>query len=500
MEFRLLGEVEAWSMDRRVELGPTKQRLLLAVLALRVNRRVSVESLVDLTWPHSPPPTARHAVHVRVSQLRAALASGDPGLSGTRIVTGQSAYTLQADPMSVDTHRFRALVSTARVEGADEAKVALYRRAFALWQGQPLADVAGAEIVERLCAGLNEARLVAQEECLDAELRLGRHREVLDELAEHIAQQPLRQHVVAQHMLALYRSGRSSEALRAYSSARSRMVAELGLEPQPRLKRLEQAILRADPSLEAAPVPVVRRPWVLHPNGRLAVDVDRLSRRFGTVIAVENLSFGVRPGEIVGLLGPDGAGKTTILRLLSTLVAPSSGTFSIAGVPHSRSRDIRRKVGVSPAARCGPGHLTGQDYLRYHARLFGVGRAQAAAIAERLLAELGLSEQADVRLAGYSPDMCRRLAVARALVHEPAVLLLDQPTAGLDPDRGKEMLSVVRRIATQRGLTVLFTADRPGEVMQIGSSALLLGRGGPATFGPVDDVIRGLSRTEPEAT
>jgi ABC-2 type transport system ATP-binding protein len=261
VDFRLLGAVEAWSRQQRIDLGPPKQRFLLAVLALKINQLVSVDRLVDLTWPMAPPATAHHAIHVRISQLRATIARQNGDGHAIQILTRGSAYVLQADPMCVDTHRFRALVEEARARADDEQKVALYRRALDLWQGPPLADVAAPEVIDQLCAGLEETRLIALEECLDVELGLGRHRVIVDELAELVALYPYRQHLLAQLMLALYRSGRAPEALRAYKIARVRMIDELGLEPDPALRQLEHAILLADPSLDVMmPDPEVPEP------------------------------------------------------------------------------------------------------------------------------------------------------------------------------------------------------------------------------------------------
>jgi DNA-binding SARP family transcriptional activator len=250
VEFRLLGPVEAWSGPRQIDLGPRKQRLLLAILALQVNRLVPVDRLVDLTWDNPPPPTARHAVHVRVSQLRAALGAADE--AGVGIITRGSTYALRADPMSIDAHRFRVLVSEARKETDDISRVRKLRTALGLWQGPALADVA-TEKVEQLCRGLEEARLAASEEWFDAELRLGRHNAIIDRLMELAEQHPYRQGLVGLLMLALYRAGRAPEALRAYRVARARLADEFGLDPHPRLQQLESAILRADPLLDLPP-------------------------------------------------------------------------------------------------------------------------------------------------------------------------------------------------------------------------------------------------------
>jgi ABC-2 type transport system ATP-binding protein len=237
-----------------MDLGPRKQRFAMAVLALHVNQPITVDRLVDLTWLNAPPRTARHAVQVEVSRLRAILA--EAGGDNARIITRGSTYTLLADAMCIDVHRFRFLVDEARCETVDTDRVYTLRRALALWHGPPLADVA-APMVDQLCRGLEESRLAASEEWLDAELRIGRHGSVIDRLIELAAQYPYRQRLVALLMLALYRDGRAPDALHTYRTVRSRLVDEFGLDPHVELQRLESAILRADPGLEL-PRPAAR--------------------------------------------------------------------------------------------------------------------------------------------------------------------------------------------------------------------------------------------------
>jgi ABC-type multidrug transport system ATPase subunit/DNA-binding SARP family transcriptional activator len=532
VEFRLLGAVEAWTDDGRLDLGPRKQRFVFAVLALRVNQLVPVDRLVDLTWPHAPPQTAQHAIHVRVSQLRAALAQDGAGRGAAEIVTHGSAYVLRADPLCIDAHRFRALLADARAETDDAGKVALFRRALDTWRGPPLADVATPEVADQLCRGLEEARLAAREECLDAELRLGRHGVVVDELTEFTAQHPFRQRLLGQLMLALYRAGRAPDALTVYRSARSRLVDELGLDPEPQLQQLENAIICADPALElprprrdgallrAVPAPPDLTPdpppepaglaglaatWLLARalvsgwrEGVMAmatviVEAARLTKRFGTRTAVDELSFTARQGEVVGLLGPNGAGKTTAIRLLTTVLEPTSGKFFVAGIPSSQPAEIRRRVGALPESAGYPGHQTGREYLRYHARLFGLARADAARVADRLLTEVGLRERARARISTYSRGMRQRLGIARALLNQPAVVLLDEPTLGLDPAGQHQVLGLVRDIAQRTGAAVVLSTHALAEVEEVCTSVLILDRGKVIVSGSVDEVTRAVA-------
>jgi DNA-binding SARP family transcriptional activator len=252
VEFRLLGPVETWAGGRRLELGPRKQRFVLAVLALKVNQMVSVDRLVDLTWPHQPPQTARHAIHVRISRLRATLRQASGTGNGVEITTYGTTYVLRADPMCIDAHRFRARLTEALSQHDDLLRVDLLRNALALWRGPALADVAtaAAPANDELCRRLDDAKLDALEELFDAELRVGRHSSILDELTESVALNPFRQRLVGQLMLGLYRAGRVSDALYAYRRARAQLVDEFGLDPAPGLQRLEAAMLCADPALD----------------------------------------------------------------------------------------------------------------------------------------------------------------------------------------------------------------------------------------------------------
>jgi DNA-binding SARP family transcriptional activator len=249
VDFRLLGPVDVWAGQQRLDAGPRQQRLILAILALRANQVVPVDQLITLTWGQTPPASARHAIQVRVSLLRALLADAGADRDEVRIATRGATYVLQSDPQRVDAHRFRTLVNQAHAERDDATKAQLLHRALSLWRGPPLADVATAQ-VEPLCHGLDEARMAALEDWVDAQLRLGRGDAIIQELTEHVAQHPHRQRPLAQLMLALYRAGRTSDALAAHSFARRQLLDEFGDDAQPQLQRLIDAMLRADPALD----------------------------------------------------------------------------------------------------------------------------------------------------------------------------------------------------------------------------------------------------------
>jgi len=220
------------------------------------------------------------------------------------------------------------------------------------------------------------------------------------------------------------------------------------------------------------------------------VEAEGLTKSYGSVLAVDRLSFAVEEGRILGVLGPNGAGKTTAIRMLTTILRPSSGRFAVAGVPGGRERDVRRRIGVLPERAGYPARETAEEYLAYHGRLHGRPHADALATARRLLAEVGLSERAGALIHTYSRGMRQRLGIARALVNDPAVVFLDEPTLGLDPQGQRDVLEMVRRLAGERGVTVLVSTHLLDEVEQVCSDVLILNRGRAAALGPVDAVVR----------
>ena len=219
-----------------------------------------------------------------------------------------------------------------------------------------------------------------------------------------------------------------------------------------------------------------------------AVEARGVEKRYGSLLAVADLSFEAAEGEILGVLGPNGAGKTTAIRVLATILAPTHGAFAVAGVPHTRPAEIRRRIGVLPESAGYPEHQTGEEYLRYHARLYGRSRADARVVAAALLDEVGLADRARSLISTYSRGMRQRLGIARALVNEPQVVFLDEPTLGLDPAGQRQMLAIVRRIAQERGATVLLSTHLLAEVEETCSRVLILNRGRAVALGTVAEV------------
>lgn len=282
MEFQLLGPVQVRANGEPIELGDRKQRLVLAILLLEPNRLIPIGRLIDLLWPEGPPRSARRIVQAHISRLRTLLSRCQPPSPvpiETTVVRRGPGYMLVCDPEQVDVHLFRGLLDRARQSTDGRDKIALLRQALALWRGPALADVASEEVHEELRRSLDEARMAAIEERFAAELRLGRDRQLIDELGELAARHPYRQQLAALLMLALYRAGRAAEALAVYERSRQRLDAELGLEPSAELQRMQLAILRADPALAHDPA---HRPVRPHPVPRYPRRyVARLGRRRG---------------------------------------------------------------------------------------------------------------------------------------------------------------------------------------------------------------------------
>jgi ABC-2 type transport system ATP-binding protein len=223
---------------------------------------------------------------------------------------------------------------------------------------------------------------------------------------------------------------------------------------------------------------------------RPAVEAHGIAKQYGSLVAVADLTFSVEAGEILGFLGPNGAGKTTAIRVLTTILSATRGTFSVAGIAHTRPAEIRRRIGVLPESAGYPERQTGEEYLRYYARLFGQSRASARATATALLEDVGLLERGRSLIASYSRGMRQRLGIARTLVNDPEVVFLDEPTLGLDPAGQRQVLANVRRIAAERGASVLLCSHLLAEVEENCSRVLILNRGRVVAEGTVAEVVR----------
>ncbi len=379
MDIRLLGPVEASVDGRAVAVGAGKPRALLALLALHAGSTVSSDRLIEGLWDE-PPATAVKLVQLHVSQLRKAI-----GAAG--IVTRGHGYQLRLGPEDLDVTRFERLVAGGRP-----------REGLALWRGPPLDDVAGEPFAAAEIRRLEEQRLAAVEQAIEVDLGAGRHREVVGELERLVLDEPLRETLHAQRMLALYRSGRQADALDAYRQARTALVEQMGVEPGPELRRMHEAILRQDRSLEPA-VELIRlrvadaatrlateRPALRAVEDDLAGGVVELQSRrhgprvddgvvvcpfkglasfdvedagffFGRERLVAELVARIAGAPLTGIVGPSGSGKSSALRagLLAALAAgvlPGSERWPIVVLrpgEHTSRRGPPRAATSSPS-------------------------------------------------------------------------------------------------------------------------------------------------------
>ncbi len=338
MQFRILGSLEVADGDRLVDL-PGAQRSLLALLLLNANEVVSADRLMEELWGEEIPKSGRAALQVRVSQLRKAL-----GGSGGRIATRPPGYLLHVGRDEFDLYGFERLVSEA--DGTEPAEAAMkLREALRLWRGAPLDDLSDASYAQAAIRRLEEERLAALEKCIEADLELGRQADVIGELEMLVEEHPLREHLHALLMLALYRCGRQADALAAYRNARRVLVEQLGIEPSAPLRRLEQAILRQDTSLDlAAPrAPSLaamsesprsdQRAAISEPS-RPGLRADRnaphnlpaqVSSFIGRDRQLSELRQLLARARVITLTGAGGVGKTRLALELAARMANGSG-------------------------------------------------------------------------------------------------------------------------------------------------------------------------------
>lgn len=316
MRVGILGPLEVWEDGRPLELGAGRQRALLALLVLHADEVVSSDRLIEELWNGDAPATAAKVVQGYVSQLRKAL---PPDV----LVTRPPGYVLRVD--DTDAAEFARLLEGSQCQQPAEAARTL-SRALALWRGRPLADVEYESWAQTEIARLDDLRLAALEDRIEAGLQLGRHARLVPELEALVAEHPLRERVRAQLLLALYRSGRQAEALEGYADGRRRLVEELGIEPGPELQALQRRILAQDPELGpvARPRPLVthRRAWGLVLLGALLV----AGAIAAAVVELTGGGSSAVGASSVALLDPASGARRSTVHVAATRLALGGGS------------------------------------------------------------------------------------------------------------------------------------------------------------------------------
>ncbi|HEU5472906.1 MAG TPA: BTAD domain-containing putative transcriptional regulator [Actinophytocola sp.] len=320
VQFKILGPIEVTSAEAPVRIPPGRQPVILGALLLEPNRVVSIDRLIDVVWDEKPPATARTQVQICVSALRQTFA----GLGVDQpIETRAPGYLLRVADGQLDSQLFSRLLAEAAAaerEGLVEDAVVLLRKAVALWRGPALGGATGS-VLGSAAVRLEEAKLTALETCIDLELRLGRHHLLIGELGSLVSEQPLRERLRGQLMLALYRSGRPAEALEVYRAGWRIMVDELGLEPGEELRNLEALILAEDHSLQVEAQDSPAHLQVRSPAGphQLPADIVDFTGREELVAAAEAaLLDGADPADrspamrVVLITGKAGIGKSAL--------------------------------------------------------------------------------------------------------------------------------------------------------------------------------------------
>lgn len=216
---------------------------------------------------------------------------------------------------------------------------------------------------------------------------------------------------------------------------------------------------------------------------------EGLQKSYGQRKALRGLTFSLRAGRVMGFLGPNGAGKTTAIRILTTILEPDAGSFTVEGVGREHPEKIRARIGVLPESLGFPKQITALDFLVYFGQLYGQTPARAKSTALMLLEEVGLKQRARSLVGTYSRGMRQRLGIARALINNPAVVFLDEPTLGLDPRGQQELLELVQRIARERNAGVILCSHLLSEIEGICDDVVILNLGQLVARGSVAEVI-----------
>ena len=492
MQVRLFGELEALAAGVPVPVRGARQRALLALLALQRGQPVSADRLIDTLWGDGQAANPANALQAQIGQLRRTFGAA-------AIVTSDAGYALDVQPDQVNVVRFEQLVAKGRRLAADgelASASATLAEALGLRRGEPLAEFAYAGFFDAERTRLDELTLVATESRAGADLGLGRPGELAGELEVLCREHPLRERLWELLILALYRSGRQAEALRAYTEVRDHLADELGIDPGPALRELQARILAQDPSLAPASAPA--RPAPVPAGGTVAAPVtagnlrELLGRFVGRDAELAQLREAVRSSRLVTLTGPGGAGKTRLAVEAAAALRPEhpdgAWLVELAGVsgPDGVVPAAAAALGAASAALASPQpagsttelivrHLAGRSLVVVLDNCEHV-IGEAAALTDtlvgavpglRLIATsrepLGIPGEVLVPVGGLAPAAAAELFADRARAVRPG-FIADGPAAGMIEDICRRLdglpLAVELAAARLRALPLATLAER----------------------------------------
>jgi DNA-binding SARP family transcriptional activator len=517
MEVRLLGSLELTEDGLPVPVGGVRQRAVLALLVLHANQVVPAERLLVDLWGDDAPPTAVNALQAAVSRLRRALPKG-------RLITRPVGYLFHAAPHEVDVERFEQLLASGpeALASSDAADAAgMLRRALALWRGPAMADFRFEPFAQAEIARLEELRLDCIEERIEADLALGAAGELVGELQRLTAEQPLRERLRGQLMLALYRSDRQADALAVYRDLRDLFAEELGLEPALALQELEAAILRQDPAVgtplappASAPAPVRKPVTVLCIELRVAagaaagLDPETLDVVLGDALAVLGSTLERHGGKLAGHVGERILGvfgvptlhEDDALRAAQAALAGRSALAAAAAVlEQNRGQSLTMRGGVAT----GDALVGGPEPPGFSSDAIGraVELAASAPAGEILVSEATLQLAAGALEVEHTGPGRLRLQAAQAGAR-PRAVRLDAPLVGRDAQRSRlgeaftrtlrERAPVLATVLGEAGigktrLARELAAHLAGEATVLGGNCLSYGEG--ITFAPLRELV-----------
>ena len=462
--FRVLGPVEVWADDRQLTLGGRRQLKLFAFLLLNANRAVSADALIDAVWGPERDGAVKR-LQMAMSRLRKALEPLEPA-DGNFVRTVGGGYLLAVAPGELDSDVFADRVREGRraLEQDEAARAStLLGEALGLWRGPALAEVAFEDFAQAEIRRLEELRLSALETRIDADLLLGRHRELIGELEAFLGKQPTRERLAAQLMTALYRAGRQADALEVYQRTRIQLSEELGLDPGPALKALQTQILEQAPGLdrvksgeghghvflkEQAPQPDRQR------SSRPRSGRHYLLERDSELAAFSNACHSVASGagRLLAVTGPTGIGKTALLS-----VAADTATEAGLTVVSARCGELERDLGWGLAMSVVEGLLSGSAGEQHELPVTGRAR-WALALIEGDELELSAGESSKPQ----TPEIIDGLTrfVTGLATHKSLALVIDD-VQWADAPSLRWLVHLSNRLATAPILTVI--AIRRGE-------------------------------------